>query len=135
MKRMQRTILCLTVLILSSSSVFAQKAGDLSVMSHLADTLYVMYSGQLIERGAAENVIRHPLHPYTTGLLKSRPQFSKERLTAMEGNPPTLTDRVPGTCQFRERCSYKKEACESFTHRIPEGNEEHFVSCALTEQA
>ena len=54
---------------------------DLAIMAHLADSIYVMYSGQLVEQGRADEVIKHPRHPYTRGLLESRPQFSKKDFT------------------------------------------------------
>ena len=106
---------------------------DLSIMTHLADSLYVMYSGQLIEQGKAEEVIGHPRHPYTKGLLESRPQFSKKRLHVMEGNPPVLTERQAGFCQFRDRCGCRKAECDSFTQKIFTGDEPHFVSCTLAD--
>lgn len=107
---------------------------DLNVMSSLADTIYVMYSGQLIERASAAELIAAPRHPYTRGLLGSRPQFSKDRLNVMEGNPPILANRVAGGCQFMERCECRRKECKDYAQTICRDDGNHFVDCLYPEE-
>ena len=60
---------------------------DLSVIRELADDIAVMYAGNFVESGAADIILKTPEHPYTRGLFMSRPEFSKDRLIMMEGQP------------------------------------------------
>ena len=52
---------------------------DLSVVSHVADKVIIMYKGHVVESGAAESVFRSPLHPYTNLLISSRPELGKHK--------------------------------------------------------
>lgn len=102
---------------------------DLDVISRMADTVYVMYAGQILEWGEKEAVLGNPLHPYTGGLLRSRPGFSKERLKAISGYPPRLGE-IPGPgCPFAPRCPLAKEVCkkEQDLREITPG---HFSRCS-----
>lgn len=65
---------------------------DLDVISALADTVYVMYDGQVMEFGSKDQILGQPLHPYTQRLLRSRPAFTKKRLETMGGRPPWLEE-------------------------------------------
>ncbi|NDJ63361.1 MAG: ABC transporter ATP-binding protein [Chloroflexi bacterium] len=83
---------------------------DLGVVAGLSDTVQVMYGGQIVERGAAEDVFRDTRHPYTLGLLKSLPRHDmrvqEEKLTQIEGSPPDM--RVPPQgCPFFDRCTFR----------------------------
>ncbi len=79
---------------------------DLGAISHMADTIYVMYAGQIVEWGEKNAILRHPAHPYTRGLFRSRPAFSKEPLTMMEGAPPRMEELDHANCPFMPRCPY-----------------------------
>ena len=76
---------------------------DLRVIQSISDDLCVMYAGYVIEQGPVSEVLENPLHPYTKGLLASRPVFSKEAVRVMEGYPPGIKEKVPG-CPFADRC-------------------------------
>lgn len=86
---------------------------DLGVVADVADKILVMYAGQPVEYGTAEEIFYEPIHPYTWGLMRSIPQSTgdeKGDLTPIEGNPPSLVDAHPG-CAFAPRCPYATELC------------------------
>lgn len=84
---------------------------DLSVVAQLADTVAVMYAGKIVESGTTAQVLHHPRHPYTAGLLQSIPLINQRtRLHVIPGQPPNLDDLPPG-CAFAPRCSYAQADC------------------------
>jgi peptide/nickel transport system ATP-binding protein len=85
---------------------------DLAVVSQLCTRIYVMYAGQIVERGNALDVLRHPLHPYTQGLLRSLPEAAPpgQPLRSIPGTVPVLVD-PPAGCRFRPRCHIAKARC------------------------
>ena len=87
---------------------------DLKIIENIADRIYVMYAGYLVESFPA-GVLREGKvkHPYTIKLLQSRPSYTRDYLPAMEGNPPTLSERQAG-CPFVPRCEYAQEKCRTF---------------------
>jgi len=78
---------------------------DLGVVAEAADDVYVMYAGRIVEHGPVAEVLTHPLHPYTQGLLRCMPRLSqrKKRLEVISGNVPDPR-RLPGGCAFHPRC-------------------------------
>ncbi|MBX3531613.1 MAG: dipeptide/oligopeptide/nickel ABC transporter permease/ATP-binding protein [Rhizobiaceae bacterium] len=86
---------------------------DLDLVSEIADDIAVMYAGQVAETGAVADVLRAPSHPYTRGLIESRPgrgAAPKTRLPAIAGNVPEPAD-WPATCRFLPRCGQALAAC------------------------
>lgn len=85
---------------------------DLSVIAGLADKICVMYAGRIVERGDVDEVLDHPLHPYTRGLIRSLPSRNPrgQALYQIPGMTPSLLGLGEG-CAFRERCSRADEAC------------------------
>jgi len=85
---------------------------DLSVIAGLADEVCVMYAGRIVEAGAVDDVLDHPMHPYTRGLLDSVPSRNTpgRPLAQIRGMTPSLL-RLGDACAFRERCSRAVEAC------------------------
>jgi peptide/nickel transport system ATP-binding protein len=85
---------------------------DLSLLLELADRIAVMYAGQLLEIGTAEQIQHEPSHPYTRGLLNSFPSLRGPRreLAGIPGSPPDLRNPPPG-CPFLPRCGYGTPAC------------------------
>src|ERR1700678_3010805 len=85
---------------------------DLSLLLELADRIAVMYAGQLLEIGTAEQLQHEPSHPYTRGLLNSFPSLRGPRreLAGIPGSPPDLRTPPPG-CPFLPRCGYGTPAC------------------------
>lgn len=85
---------------------------DLGVVSDLCDRLTVMYAGQVVESGSVSEVIGHPKHPYTEGLLSSVPKGRGAPLAWIKGSPPAPT-QLPSGCRFHPRCPYAIEECRS----------------------
>jgi oligopeptide transport system ATP-binding protein len=85
---------------------------DLGVVAEVADRISVMYAGRIVEHGTAEEVFASPAHPYTRGLLDSMPKLigEDERLYAIPGLPPSLTNVPPG-CPFAPRCPRAQDIC------------------------
>jgi len=82
-------------------------------LAQLVDRVLVMYAGRIIEEGPSGPVIERPLHPYTQGLLRSRPAGSRKRpLASIPGDPPDLTQPLQG-CTFASRCPEKMDICQS----------------------
>lgn len=87
---------------------------DLGVVAQIADDVAVMYAGRIVEQGAARRVLESPVHPYTAGLLRSRPGGGtrKKRLEAIPGTVPGLWSRPPG-CSFHPRCPKAFDQCKA----------------------
>ena len=85
---------------------------DMGVIAEAADRVAVLYSGRMAEIGPVRDVIKHPQHPYTKGLMGSIPTITQEgdRLTQIPGSMPRLTDRPPG-CAFAPRCEMAMDVC------------------------
>jgi peptide/nickel transport system ATP-binding protein len=85
---------------------------DLAVVAEIADHVAVMYSGRLIEIGAASELFSRPAHPYTRGLMRAVPSMeSSHELHGMAGSPPRPGNR-PAGCAFRPRCEFAIAECE-----------------------
>jgi oligopeptide transport system ATP-binding protein len=81
---------------------------DLGVVAEVCETVLVMYGGNMVEYGTAEQIFSSPKHPYTLGLLDSLPRLDEgghRRLVPIEGQPPNLL-RLPAGCAFAPRCPY-----------------------------
>lgn len=102
---------------------------DLALVSEVADKVIVMYAGQIVESGSAQEVFSNPKHPYTEALLKSLPESSagKSRLEALPGVVPGQYDR-PSGCLLSPRCSYATEECRMHEPKI-QGSLESQVKC------
>ncbi|MCB1499393.1 MAG: ABC transporter ATP-binding protein [Bauldia sp.] len=93
---------------------------DLGVVAGLCDRVAVMYAGQIVETGSAEDVFERPAHPYTQGLIRSTPRLDDhmERLVSIDGAPPSLLAPPPG-CAFYERCPIAEARCATLPPLIP----------------
>ena len=79
---------------------------NVGVVAQAADDMAVMYLGRAVEQGPVHEVLLHPRHPYTRGLLASLPSLATtDRLASIPGSVPTL-DRLPSGCRFHPRCPY-----------------------------
>ena len=87
---------------------------DLALVAESAHRIIVMYAGQVVEEGKAEEIFKSPLHPYTQALLKALPEFAegKSRLQSLPGVVPGKYDRPQG-CLLNPRCPYATEKCRS----------------------
>jgi oligopeptide/dipeptide ABC transporter ATP-binding protein len=109
---------------------------DLGLIAENTDRVVVMYTGKIIEEGPVEDVIEHPFHPYTKGLLRSIPRMSlnfgevKQRLYEIPGRVPSLV-KLPSGCTFAPRCPECMDICrEKFPQQRKVGFE-HRAWCWL----
>jgi oligopeptide transport system ATP-binding protein len=109
---------------------------DLGVVAGIADTVQVMYGGQVVERGPVKDIFSDTRHPYTLGLLKSLPRLDArhggEKLIQIEGSPPDMRN-APKGCPFFERCTYRLPGkCDELMPPLipgPESSPEHVKAC------
>jgi peptide/nickel transport system ATP-binding protein len=86
---------------------------DLGVIAETADRVAVMYAGRIVEHGPVREIFRDPKHPYTRGLLASRPGAGRgRRLRVIDGSVPVL-GAFPAGCAFHPRCPDRFEPCSS----------------------
>ncbi len=85
---------------------------DVGAAAEISDRIAVMYAGRFVETGTTRQVMRHPLHPYTQGLLSSTVHggMRGRRLETIPGSPPNLAHLPPG-CAFAPRCRYAIDLC------------------------
>ncbi len=86
---------------------------DLAAVAGLADSVAVMYSGEIVEQAPSADLYHHPKHPYSAGLIGSIPGFTEGRLRHIEGEAPRLQDTLRGRCVFVERCEFATKICWS----------------------
>ncbi|MEO9173923.1 MAG: ABC transporter ATP-binding protein [Gaiellales bacterium] len=102
---------------------------DLGVLSQVCDRVAILYAGQLVEIGAAANVLRAPRHPYTQALVEAvpSPDHAPGSLVTVGGRIPDLADPPPG-CRFVERCPYAFAPCAT-TPTLDVVLDDHRVAC------
>jgi oligopeptide/dipeptide ABC transporter ATP-binding protein len=106
---------------------------NMTVLSQMANYIGVMYAGRLVEYGPRDEVLEHPLHPYTANLLAAIPRIGGDRPQAIAGLPPGLTDLLQG-CRFYNRCSLHTDKC--LIDEVPKiGNTKHWAFCAAGNMA
>jgi peptide/nickel transport system ATP-binding protein len=108
---------------------------DMAVVSQLCDRMYVMYAGSVIESGATQTLIHHPVHPYSIGLLQCAPENGQPRdvLPAIPGTVPNLS-QLPRGCAFRERCFAAGAKCGETPRLMPHGAEGQQAACWYPQQ-
>lgn len=107
---------------------------DMGVVAETAHDVVVMYCSQEVEYAKVQQLFDRPAHPYTMGLLDSRPDqhLPKERLTQIRGAVPPLSN-YPEGCRFHPRCPYAMQKCKA--KEIPRFRVEsgHFAKCLLLD--
>ena len=103
---------------------------DLGVVAGMADYVVVMYAGRVVEKGTADEIFHHPCHPYTIGLMKSKPVVGK-KVDALYNIPGSVPNPVnmPNYCYFRDRCEMRCEQCDGKYPPEIKLSETHYVSC------
>ena len=109
---------------------------DLGVVANMADYVVVMYAGRVIEKGTTRDIFSNPCHPYTIGLMKSKPVVGK-KVDALYNIPGSVPNPVnmPDYCYFRDRCEFTCDKCRNkeagFGNYPPEikVSDTHYVSC------
>ena len=103
---------------------------DLGVIAETADFVVVMYAGRIVEQGTVRDVFLSPAHPYTIGLMKSRPgdATGDDALYSIPGNVPSPIE-LPDYCFFRNRCDLSVRACNGKYPRMIPLSGTHKVAC------
>ena len=108
---------------------------DFGVVAQIADRVAVMYAGRVVEEGPAADVLRHPQHPYTEGLLRAAPRLAREKLVAIPGMVPALSALPPG-CAFGPRCARHVAECDAAVPELIHASgtaETHRARCILVK--
>ena len=103
---------------------------DLGVIAEMADYVVVMYAGRVVEKGTAEEIFANPAHPYTIGLMASKPVVGKkvDRLYSIPGKVPNPIN-MPDYCYFKDRCEMCVEGCNGEYPHMIQLSPTHFVTC------
>jgi len=109
---------------------------DLGVIAEMADYVVVMYAGRIVEKGTALEVFLNPLHPYTVGLMASKPMVNRptERLYSIPGSVPNPIN-MPNYCYFRDRCNKRFAPCSGVYPKETYVTETHMVTCYQYSEA
>ena len=104
---------------------------DLGVVAEMADYVVVMYAGRVVEQGTSQDIFHNPSHPYTMGLMKSRPVLNEYtgRLYSIPGNVPNPIN-MPAHCYFKNRCEFGVEkVCGGEYPPMIQLSDTHSVAC------
>ena len=103
---------------------------DLGVVAGMADYVVVMYAGRVVEKGTTEDIFHHPAHPYTIGLMRSKPVVGRkvDELYNIPGSVPNPVE-MPDYCYFRDRCEMTCERCAGQYPPEIRISDTHVVSC------
>ena len=103
---------------------------DLGVIAEMADYVVVMYAGRIVEQGTAEEIFAHPAHPYTIGLMASKPVVGRQvdKLYSIPGKVPNPIN-MPNYCYFKDRCEMCVNGCEGDYPCEVSISPTHKVSC------
>ncbi|WP_010271575.1 ABC transporter ATP-binding protein [Paenibacillus senegalensis] len=108
---------------------------DLGVVAEMADYVIVMYAGKIVEQGDVVELFENPKHPYTQGLLKSKPVIGqrKEQLYSIPGQVPNPLE-LSASCYFHDRCESCMEICRSQQPQLKTVRAGNQVACWLYEE-
>ncbi len=110
---------------------------DLGVIAEISEEVAVMYAGQVVEYGTTDQIFEEPMHPYTLGLLASRPSLgdirTKQPLRPIKGSVPSPRAH-PGGCRFHPRCPFSTPECHSEVPDMRELRPGHTVRCHWAEK-
>ncbi len=105
---------------------------DLAVISEIADRIYVMYAGEIMEFAPKKELFENPYHPYTKALFEAIPGYkgNYKKLQHIPGNIPDNIN-LPSGCAFHPRCKFVKEECKKKKIQLKEKSKNHFSRCIL----
>jgi len=110
---------------------------ELPLLYNVTNDIMVMYAGQMVEKGTADEVVFDPLHPYARGLMGSiivpEKGLREVELAAIPGVPPNLK-KPPAGCRFAERCNYARPQCSAISVPFREAGRGREYRCILTEE-
>ena len=110
---------------------------ELPLLYNVTDDIMVMYAGQIVERGSAEQTVFDPLHPYAKGLMGSiivpESGLRDVKLTAIPGVPPNLKN-PPSGCRFAKRCKYVQPECKVQSIAVRQLDDGREYRCIFSEE-
>ena len=108
---------------------------DLGVIAEMADYVVVMYAGKIIETGTVREIFHSPKHPYTVGLMRSKPSVSTDtdRLYNIPGQVPNPIN-MPNHCYFHNRCEMRKGRCDGEYPPTYRFGSTHLAACYLYDE-
>lgn len=108
---------------------------DLGVVAEMCDRVVVMYAGKVVETGNVLDIFKNPLHPYTNGLLMSKPTLTNDSTTlySIPGQVPNPIN-LPNGCYFSDRCSKAMDKCKYEIPKLKDLNNNQKVACWLYEE-
>lgn len=108
---------------------------DIGLVANMADRVFVMYAGQMIEEASVEELFERPVHPYTRALLDTVPTIrddARRRLVSIPGIVPESYDNIKG-CRFADRCKYRRPECD-MPQEDYEFGEGHRAKCIVMKE-
>ncbi|MFN6992398.1 MAG: oligopeptide/dipeptide ABC transporter ATP-binding protein, partial [Fervidobacterium sp.] len=106
----------------------------IATIRQIADRMFVMYAGKIMELSPTEKIIEKPLNPYTIGLLNSvltpEPEIKKRGIATIPGSPPNLVE-PPAGCRFHPRCPSAMPICQEKEPKLMEVEPDRKVACHL----
>jgi peptide/nickel transport system ATP-binding protein len=110
---------------------------ELPLLYHVTDDIMVMYAGQIVEKGTADEVIFDPIHPYSRALMGSiivpEAGLRDVKLTAIPGTPPNLKN-PPAGCRFADRCKFVMPECRAISVNLRDIGEGRAYRCIIPEE-
>ena len=109
---------------------------DLGIVAQMCQKVAVIYAGEIVEYGSAEEIYDHRAHPYTIGLFGSLPRLDSKdkKLMAIKGIMPDPAN-LPGGCKFHDRCPYAKDICMKENPPSVEYCNNHIVKCFFPKES
>ena len=105
---------------------------SMSVISQMVDKVAVMYSGNIVEYGDKEDILRNPKHPYTKALIDAVPKMDGTIPKGIKGNPPLFTENITG-CSFAPRCEKCNEVCIKNQQYLKKMHDGRYIACDYVE--
>jgi oligopeptide/dipeptide ABC transporter ATP-binding protein len=110
---------------------------NLGIVARYADSVKIMYGGNIVEEGCPDDIFDNPYHPYTLGLIRAVPRLDLPRthgLHAIEGEPPDMSKIRPDSCAFAPRCTYATEQCRNERPQPIQLAPGHLCACFHSDQ-